>query len=154
MPSPFDPAPKKLGALSYVIMGVLALVVLGGVYALMSRSHAQELARWTSSGPPCPEGASPYAGGAKPRMMSFAYGGAQISRRIGHADCAELKDGLLPGGGLFHVCHFTGPDVLHVVIASGETTYRIGVGKPATLTLRDGRVSCAIDPPGSHRADF
>lgn len=154
MASPFDPAPKKLGVVAYVIMAVLAFVVLGGVYMLMSRSHAQELARWTSSGPPCPEGASPFAGGAKPKMMTFDYAGAQISRRIGHADCAELKDGLLPGGGVFHACHFTGPDVIHVVNAQTESTYRVGVGKPVTLTLRNGQVSCAIDPPGSHRADF
>lgn len=154
MASPFDPAPKKLGPVSYVIMAVLAVVVLGGVYAMMSRSNAQELARWTSAGPPCPEGAPPFANGAKPKMMTFDYGGAQISRRIGHADCAEVKDGILPGAGLFHACHFTGPDVLHVVSGGNETTYRVGVGQPVTLTLRNGEVGCAIDPPGSHRADF
>ena len=75
---------------------------------------------------------------------TFSYGGAQFSRRFGHASCAAPQDGGLIPGETFHVCQFNGPAALAVATSKGVIYFKPGVGRPATVTIRGGEASCVV----------
>ncbi|MGQ3015892.1 hypothetical protein [Phenylobacterium sp.] len=141
------PVKKGRGLAMLGVVGVAAVVLIGGVLAALGQQRTAAAERWTPQGPECPvwEGPLPVSK-SRPDLQSFDYAGVTLGRWFGHANCVELYKTALPGGGVYQACHFTGPDFVRVKVGDQETTYRPGVGKPAIVTIRDGVATCATDP--------
>ncbi|MEH6677227.1 hypothetical protein [Phenylobacterium sp.] len=141
------PVKKGRGLLQLAVVGVAAVVLIGGVLAMLGQQRMASAADWTPRGPECPvwEGPLPVSK-SRPELLTFDYGGATLGRWFGHVNCVQVYKTALPGGGIYHACHFTGPDFVRVTVDDQVTTFRPGVGKPAIVTIRDGEVSCATDP--------
>lgn len=125
----------------------LALVCAAPAWLIYETWTAQQTERdaWNISGPACAviDHPTPALFGAK-EPQTFSYGGAGFSRRFGHASCASpLADGLVPGAP-YRVCQFNGPAAVAVTTPAGTTYFKPGVGNPATITIRDGKVSCVV----------
>ena len=131
------------------LFGVLAFLLFVAaapgwvIYQAWAMRHA-EVRAWSIAGPPCPvvEPSPTLFGQGGPR--NFSYGGADFSRRFGHASCAAPQGGGLIPGEVFHVCQFTGPAALAVTTSAGTTYFKPGVGRPATVTLREGKATCVV----------
>lgn len=141
------PAKKGRSVAFYGAVALAGVVMVGGVMAMIGQQRNAAAADWTPRGAPCPVWTAELpASRSRPEMESFDYGGANLGRWFGHAQCVELHKGPLPGAGVYHACHFTGPDFVRVRIGDTEATFRPGVGKPVIVTLRDGEAACALDP--------
>jgi hypothetical protein len=97
---------------------------------------------WAISGPACPV-VTQTVRYHRP-AQSFRYKGVGFQRQYGNVYCEPV-----PNGGLFSrtthaVCQFNAPTAIHVTTARGTVIYEPGVGRPATVTVRDGRPSCVI----------
>lgn len=143
------PSRKGRNTLMLGVVGVAAVVIVGGVVWALGQQQAAAAEDWTPRGEPCPvwTGEIP-ASRSRPDLLSFDYGGARLGRWFGHAQCVELHEGPLPGGGVYHACHFTGPDFVRVELGGQTTIYRPGVGQPAIVTLSKGQARCDTDPRG------
>ena len=129
----------NLSGLMLVILAVPAL----SIYETWSEQAAMRRA-WNIAGPACPvvEPSATFFGAKGPK--GFDYGGIRFERRYGHVSCvAPAKRGMV-GGEVYRVCQFTAPAAL-AVTADGRThLYKTGVGQRATVTVRDGQVSCVV----------
>lgn len=136
------PPSQLVGPVMFLILICSAPAWL--IYEIWSAQQAERVA-WNVSGPACAvvDHPAPALFGAK-GPQTFSYGGASFSRRFGHASCASpLADGLIPGAP-YRVCQFNGPAAVAVTTSSGTTFFKPGVGSPATVTIRDGKVSCVV----------
>ncbi len=135
------PGSQAVGAAAFLI--VVAAAPAFVIYQAWALRH-EERAAWTVAGPDCPtvQPAAELFGPQGPR--TFSYGGAQFSRRFGHASCAAPQDGGLIPGETFHVCQFNGPAALAVATSKGVIYFKPGVGRPATVTIRGGEASCVV----------
>lgn len=112
------------------------------IYEVWSTQEGERTA-WNITGPDCPVIAKGAAFGAD-TPKEFSYGGARFARRYGYASCASpLEGGFIPGEP-YRVCQFNGPAVLAVATEAGVTVFKPGVGRRATVTIRDDQVSCVI----------
>jgi hypothetical protein len=129
----------NLSGLMLVILAVPALTV----YETWSEQAAMRRA-WNIVGPACPVvEASPTLFGAK-GPKAFDYGEIRFERRFGHVSCvAPAKRGMV-GGEVYRVCQFTAPAALAVTTGGRTSLYSTGVGQRATVTVRDGQVSCVL----------
>ena len=96
-------------------------------------------------GPACPvvRDLSPPPFGAR-GPKTFDYGGVGFARRYGHVDCVAPTDGPLGDRKVYRVCQFSAPMTVGVT-AGGETwLFKPGVGRPATVTVRRGEVTCVV----------
>ena len=134
------PGPQALGAVAFLVF--VAAAPAWVIHQAWALRHA-ERAAWTIAGPDCPT-VSPAAELGPKGPRTFSYGGAQFSRRFGHASCAAPQDGGLIPGEIFHVCQFNGPAALAVATPQGVTYFKPGVGRPATVTIRSGKASCVV----------
>lgn len=132
------------------ILGMAALLLLivaiptAGFLEMVMAQRSLKRA-WDIRGPACPLAEGPIAAVSERRpLKSFDYGGARFVRRSGHVSCVAPFVGNIPGGDVFHVCQFSGPDLLAVTTSAGDFAFRPGVGRRATVTVRDGRASCVV----------
>lgn len=102
---------------------------------------------WNVAGEPCPEVAAPAPNmlGKKP-LRHFTYGGVRFSRKVGHVDCIALPEDAMPWERTvnYRVCQFTGPGVLGVTLDQRTRWFQPGWGRPATVTVRGGRLRCVV----------
>ncbi len=129
----------NLAGLMLVILAVPALTI----YETWSEQAAMRRA-WNIAGPACPVvEASPTLFGAK-GPKAFEYGEIRFERRFGHVSCvAPAKRGMV-GGEVYRVCQFSAPAALAVTTGGRTSLYKPGVGQRATVTVRDGQVSCVV----------
>ena len=100
---------------------------------------------WAIKGPPCPQmGSVPiFARGARP-PKPFTYKGTRFAAQVGDISCAAVPDeGWFPKS-THAVCQFSGPSAIEVDTGTVQATYVTGMGKRATVTIRNGRPSCVI----------
>lgn len=120
---------------------ILALVAVGGAAAIagelwwLKASDARR-AEARVEGPPCPVlAADAFAARYGQAKMADEYEGVGFGRAAGHMSC-DLDRGA-------QVCQFTSPIVVAVTPPGGAAVYfEPGVGRPATVTVRDGQASC------------
>ena len=129
----------NLAGLMFVIVSIPALTI----YETWSEQAAMRRA-WDIAGPACPVvEASPTLFGAK-GSKAFEYGEIRFERRFGHVSCvAPSKRGMV-GGEVYRVCQFSAPAALAVTTEGRTSLYKTGVGRRATVTVRDGQVSCVV----------
>lgn len=141
-PRPSGLPPELVGTVMFLLL--ICSIPAWLVYETWSMQQAERRA-WSIAGPACPEIERPTPalfGGKEPRR--FSYGGATFERRFGHVSCASpLGEGLIPGAP-YRVCQFNGPGAVSVRTPAGVTYFKPGVGSPATVTIRDGQVSCVV----------
>lgn len=101
---------------------------------------------WAGPGVACPglSAAAYRAAGYAGRERATDYEGVTFARQFGHLMCADADT---PGGFgvLTHpVCQFTSPTAIRVRTAEGEAFFAPGPGRLATVSVEEGRASCAL----------
>lgn len=121
---------------------VLPSVMIGSIWV-----EAVALQRaWTVKGPPCPEVAQPSSRAVSRHRppKTFTYGEATFTRSFAAVDCAAVpKDAWWPRES-YRVCQFNNPGAITVSTAGGRQVFEPPPGARATVTVRDGRVSCVV----------
>lgn len=128
------------------ILGILALVTAIPAYMAYDNWAAEEEKRaWIVPGPACPVVTDltrpPF--GAR-GAQTFDYGGIAFSRRYGHVACVAPAEGLLWDQQVYRVCQFSAPMTVGVSAGGQRWLFKPGVGRPATVTVRRGQVSCVV----------
>lgn len=129
------------------MLGVLALVAAIPAYIVVEAwAGAEAMKRaWAVEGPACPvltDVSRPPFGTRGPKR--FDYGGASFARRYGHVDCMAATEGPLGRRQIYRVCQFAAPSVVSVTVENRTTVFKPGVGRPATVTVRRGEVTCVV----------
>jgi hypothetical protein len=106
--------------------------------------HQSLKKEWAISGPPCPQVAqiSRAALGAKP-PPPFVYRGVGYAYQIGDVLCEAVPDGYFTSA-THSVCQFDAPGAISVKAAGRPVIFEPGIGHKATVSVRDGKVSCVI----------
>jgi hypothetical protein len=100
---------------------------------------------WASRGPACPvvTEVSLAARGAKPRKP-FVYQGVGFAYQIGGAICDAIPESWFSSK-TYPVCEFDAPAAIAVTRGARKVVFEPGVGHGATVTIRHGEVSCAVN---------
>jgi hypothetical protein len=96
---------------------------------------------WKIPGPACP---APAHAWRWPAPRTIHYKGVAFARQYGGIYCEAVPVENPFSQATFPVCQFSGPGRVLVTLAGRTTAYEPGIGKPATVTVRDGRVSCVV----------
>ena len=109
---------RRFGVI-HVIIGLVAVVVIGGLLAL-DFSHRRAInvgtaQAWDIQGAPCPT-ATPQEWAATHQIApkTFDYTGDVLGRVAGDASCSDVQDKGGKGLGVIKVCQFTSPAALTV----------------------------------------
>ena len=112
------------------------------------RDSTAEGAATAIAGPPCPSvsQADFLAQGLQTRWVSN-FNGVVVGRRFGEVSCSEVatKGGL--GVASYPVCQFNAPDVLAVRIGKAMAYFRPGIGRKASIVVRNGAPRCILAAP-------
>lgn len=129
----------NLTGLMLVILSIPAFLI----YETWSEQAAMRRA-WNIAGPACPTAeASPALFGAR-GPKTFDYGEVRFARRFGHVSCVAPPERGMVSDKVYRVCQFTAPAALSVTAEGRTSLYKPGVGRRATITVRDGQVSCVL----------
>jgi hypothetical protein len=125
------------------IGGILLLVVsipLQVVYATWA-DHRALKDEWRIAGPACP---GPVHAWRWREPDTIHYKGVAFARQYGGIYCEAVPVENPFSEATYPVCQFTGPGRILVTAGARTTIYEPGIGKPATVTVRDGKVSCVV----------
>ena len=108
-------------------------------------AHRASLREWAVKGPACPVSMllSPAARGAKP-PAPFVFQGIGFAYQIGDAFCAVVPVENVFSQATFPVCNFDAPAAVEVTVGGRKVLFEPGVGHSATVSVRNGKVSCVI----------
>jgi hypothetical protein len=125
-----------------LLLGVAAIPIQIGLATWIT--HQSLRTEWAIRGPACPVAPriSRAALGSRP-PPPFVYQHAAFAYQIGDASCEAVPEGLF-NGRTHPVCQFDAPAAIQVTAAGRSTIFEPGVGHRATVTVRDGQVSCVI----------
>ena len=129
-------------------MGLVLLAVVSIPTALVVSNWMemrQARVAWAIAGPPCPRlapGTPIFTGRRLPQ--EFDYGGVHYARQYGHVSCVGFREDGLFNRAVYRVCQFSGPMTLAVTAGRDQLAFRTGVGRRATVTIRDGKASCVV----------
>lgn len=121
---------------------ILPTVMVGSIYV-----EARALQRaWTVEGPPCPQVATPSSRAISRHRppMTFTYGGASFTRSFAAVDCAAVPKSAVWPREAYRVCQFNNPGAITVRTATSRKVFELPPGARATVTVRDGLVSCVV----------
>jgi hypothetical protein len=126
----------------------LALAAFGLPTWLIGSTWSERAAlkrRWTIAGPACPVVAKPdraVVGRRSPQF--FNYQGIRFGRQFGDVSCVAppYRNPLDPKS--YTVCQFPAPAMVSVATGAGAVIFQPGPGRPAIVTVRDGKVSCVM----------
>jgi hypothetical protein len=131
-------------------LGLVVFLVLAAVVGHLGLRRLQpgwiaEAARWTVQGPPCaPVSAAVFKAQGAPINETFEYDGAVFARAFGQGSCAQIHDHGGKGLGMVSVCQFSSPMVLRVHAGKADTFYVVQAGKPLTVTIDHGALTCVL----------
>ena len=75
---------------------------------------------------------------------ALVFNGVRFVRRSGHVDCSAVAAGKNARQDYVPLCQFSSPIVLEVVTERGTFQFQPGVGRPATVSILDGRPRCVM----------
>jgi len=125
-----------------LLLAVAAIPIQIGLGAWIT--HQSLRTEWAIRGPACPvvPRISRAALGFRP-PPPFVYQHVAFAYQIGDVSCEAVPEGLF-NGRTHPVCQFDAPAAIQVIYAGRSTIFEPGVGHRATVTVRDGQVSCVI----------
>jgi hypothetical protein len=133
----------KVAGGAALALGVVALIVTPDF--IKHRREAVAMAKaWTIVGPPCPAINSEAFHLRSSKPHGFDYDGVVFVRGAGHVSCQDVGTAGGRGLGTYPVCQFTSPGVLHIKAKGREAYFAPGPGQPATISLADGAIRCAM----------
>jgi len=127
--------------------GILALMLAAAsipltvAYGALA-DHQALKTEWAITGPACPTPANPIRFHRRP--LPFSYQEALFTRQYGNVFCVVVPDRGMLSRAHHTACQFSGPAAITVTISGHTVLYEPGIGRPATVTIRDGRASCVI----------
>jgi len=134
--------------LPFIAIVAVCLGAMSIPFALSLETWLTHLAlrqEWTIKGPACaqmPE-IPIYARGFRP-PKPFTYKGTRFSAQLGDIFCEAVPDeGWFPKT-THAVCQFSNPSAIEVDTGVIKAIYVTGMGKRATVTVRNGRPSCVV----------
>ena len=101
--------------------------------------------QWTIAGPACPVVAKPdraVVGRRSPQF--FTYQGIRFGRQSGEVSCVAPPEGNPLDPKSYTVCQFPIPAMVSVDAGAGPLIFQPGPGRPVTVTVRRGKVSCVM----------
>jgi hypothetical protein len=104
--------------------------------------HQALKTEWAIAGPACPEVARPTRFRRPPH--AFSYQGVRFTRQYGAVNCVVVPDGGMLSKAHHTVCQFNGPARITVATGGRSFAYEPDIGHPATVSIRDGQVSCVV----------
>lgn len=124
----------------FVTVGISSYLQREGLLAASTAVVRPE----TLVGEPCPSlTKAEYEARPTKAKQAFISNDIRYERRYGHVECSVIA-AADNGTAFVPVCQFTGPALLTVTTAKGTFYFAPGVGKPATVSTRDGVPSCAL----------
>jgi hypothetical protein len=129
----------------WIAAAAALVLVFPATWLLQWRETVPAARSWSPAGRPCPEiPAQAFQARRLQAPEAFGFRGVTFFHRFGHASCRMIRYGGGRGIGDYPVCQFTGPATL-AVTADGQTSYYdLGVGQPATVSVRHGEVQCVM----------
>lgn len=126
----------------WILIAVLAVGAFFVANWLIRRpANIQKAQAWDIKGPPCPPlSAAAYQAQAIKVTQHFEDDGVSFGRAGGHVSCEDIVNDGGKGFGSYTECQFTGPGVVQVTTSAGDS-YFLPAG-PATITIKDNKVSC------------
>jgi hypothetical protein len=127
--------------------GIVALMLSAAsipltiAYDALAAQHALKK-EWAIAGPPCPVPVRPWRFHALPHVVH--YQGVRFTRQYGAISCAVVPDGGVFSSAHHTVCQFSGPAAASVTTGGRTVLYEPGIGRPATVTIRNGQPSCVV----------
>jgi hypothetical protein len=127
---------------------VMAVLLLGsfpawGLYQWWDFRHGLRT-DWNIAGPPCPIATRGLeAVTLKRKPQTFDYSHMHIVHAFGGANCSPVPEDYLSNRA-YTVCQFTAPVMIEVTAAGRTVLYEPGYGRPATVKLRNGKLSCVL----------
>ena len=101
--------------------------------------------QWTIAGPACPVVVKPdraVVGRRSPQF--FTYQGIRFGRQSGEVSCVAPPEGNPLDPKSYTVCQFPIPAMVSVDAGAGPLIFQPGPGRPVTVTVRRGKVSCVM----------
>lgn len=130
---------KNLGLLAMLLM----LVSIPLIMKYMDWRDQQALRRdWDVAGPSCAIVTALPATSRSPK--AFEYGGVHFERRFGHVACTPVPKSASLNAATYPVCQFSGPAAVAVTTGDQTIVFKPGVGRAATVSVRDGKISCVV----------
>jgi hypothetical protein len=129
-------------------MAALVLTALGlPAWLVLSTWNERVTLRsqWTIVGPACPVVATPdraVVGRRSPQF--FTYQGIRFGRQTGEVSCVAPPEGNPLDPKSYTVCQFPIPAMVSVDAGAGPLIFQPGPGRPVTVTVRRGKVSCVM----------
>lgn len=132
----------------YILAGVVGLAGAGVWTATIMRSDASaakaHAAAWTVTGPPCPQITAAWLQMLKITPIPFAYESIRGTRAHGDVNCEFVEYDGQRHTAPFPVCQFSAPLALTLATPTGDVYFEPGAGKPATVSMPDGKLRCVI----------
>jgi hypothetical protein len=75
-----------------------------------------------------------------PDVHGFDFQDMKVVYAFGDSECRRYGDWRAS----YTRCMFTSPGVVHVTAGGAEAFYTPGIGRPATVTLANGKLSCVL----------
>jgi hypothetical protein len=130
------------------VAGVAVLAAGGLVAAQHWREQQQDEAfaeRWSVTGPPCPAVTAKWVQElALEQRTQIDFEGVDGFMANGAVSCVEVDYFAGRQTRPYPVCQFSAPFVLGLRVGGRPAYFEPGIGRPATVSLRNGRLSCVI----------
>ncbi len=124
-----------------VLLLAVASIPLTVFYGTLAEHHALK-AEWAIGGPACEVPEAPIRFHRAPQ--AFIYRGVGFSRQYGNVNCIVAPEGNILSSAGHTVCQFSSPGAVRVTTGGRTIIYEPGLGRPATVSIRDGAPSCVV----------
>ena len=126
------------------LLAAVASIPLTVIYSTWA-THRGMIREWQTPGPACPVATTPSTAtrGAKP-PPPFVYKGVSFAYPIGNAVCAAVPVENVFSHATFPACNFNAPAAIEVTAGGRRVLFEPGIGRSATVTIRDGRIRCVM----------
>ena len=127
--------------IGFVLVSLVGATLGAGGAVKDAADQKAEDAYWNVTGPPCPqESRAVFLTGALQPAHGFNFEGVGFADAFGLAECRAYGD----RRSSYRTCMFTSPGVVWVRAGGAEAFYRPGIGRPATVSVSGGRITCVL----------
>jgi len=124
-----------------VLMLAVASIPLTVAYGALA-DHQSLKVEWAIDGPTCPVVSQTERYHRPPQ--AFSYQGVHFTRQYGNVFCVVVPDGGVFSNAHHTACQFSAPAAISVTTAGRSILYEPGIGRAATVSIRNGQPSCVV----------